>query len=115
MTGLNPLAAFTKTKSDHSDLLWAHVWSIPAFVLNLRFQDGKKIPKWDRRSRQAQFVGYLSENSLLVAKVRHLQKNHVSSQYHLIHNNNFETILMDSPLDHLLSDMTITELFDISC
>jgi hypothetical protein len=78
----------------------------------IHFQDGKKIPKWNRRSCEAQCVEYSSNHSS--PKVRHLQKNHVSPRFHLIHNNNFETILLDSPLDHLLAYKTIEELLDIS-
>jgi hypothetical protein len=111
VTGLTPLEVFTKTKSDHRDLQRAHVWGCPVFVLDPRLQDGKKIPKWNRRARLAQFVGFSPEHSTLVANVRHLQTNHVSPQFHLIHDDNFETILNDTPLDHPLSDERLLDLF----
>ena len=114
ITGLTPLEAFTKTKSDHTEIRRAHVWGSPAFVLDPCLQDGHKIPKWDKRSRRAQFMGYSSEHSSLVAMVRNLQTNHVSPQFHLIHDDNFETILNDLGMDHHLSEMTVKELFDIS-
>ncbi len=78
VTGLTPLEVFTKTKSDHHDLQRAHVWGCPVFVLDPRLQDGKKIPKWNRHARLAQFVGFSPEHSTLVANVRHLQTNYVS-------------------------------------
>jgi hypothetical protein len=71
ITGLTPLEVFTKTKSDHRDLQRAHVWGCPVFVLDPCLQDGKKIPKWNRRARLAQFVGFSPEHSTLVANVRH--------------------------------------------
>jgi hypothetical protein len=47
-----------------------------------------------------------------VALVRHLQTNHVSPQFHIIHDDNFETILNDSPMDHDLADNIINKLFE---
>ena len=112
VTGLTPLEAFTRTKTDHKELRRAHVWGSPAFVLDPRLQDGKKIPKWNKRSRRAQFLGFSTEHSSSVALVRHLQTNHVSPQFHIIHDDNFETILNDSPMDHELADNIINELFE---
>ncbi len=79
-----------------------------------RLQDGKKIPKWNHRARLAQFVGFSPEHLTLVANVRHLQTNHGSPQFHLIHDDNFETILNDTPLDHPLSDERLLDIFDTS-
>ena len=50
-SGLTPLELFTKHQSDHRDLLRAHVWGCPVYVLDPALQDGKKIPKWNKRSR----------------------------------------------------------------
>lgn len=50
-----------------------------------------------------------------MANVRHLQTNHISPQFHLICNDNFETILNDTPLDHPLSDQRLLDIFDTSC
>jgi hypothetical protein len=90
------------------------VWGSSAFVLDPRLQDGKKIPKWNKRSRQAQFLGFSPEHSSSVALVCHLQTNHVSPQFHIIHDNNFETILNDEPMNHDLTDVLINELFENS-
>jgi hypothetical protein len=49
-----------------------------------------------------------------VANVRHLQTNFISPQFHLIHDDNFETILNDTPLDHLPTDQCLLEIFDTS-
>ena len=114
VTGLTPLEVFTKTKSDHRDLQHAHVWGCPNFVLDSRLQDGKKIPKWNRRARLAQFDGFSPEHLTLVANVRHLQTNYVSPQFHLIQDDNFETILNDNPLEHSLSDELLLDIFETS-
>ena len=68
-SGLTPLELLTKTKADHRDLLRTHVWGCPVFVLDPKLQDGKKIPKWNRRSRLGQFLGFSDEHSSLVANV----------------------------------------------
>ena len=51
VTGLTPLERLTESLTDHRDISRAHVWGCPAFVLDPKLQDGKKIPKWNRRAR----------------------------------------------------------------
>jgi hypothetical protein len=114
VTGLTPIEVLTKTKSDHCNIQCAHIWGCLVFVLDPCLQDGKKIPKWNRQARLARFVGFSPEHSSLVANVRHLQTNHISPQFHLIHNGNFKTILNDSPLDHPMSDKRLLDIFDTS-
>ncbi len=46
-TGLTLLEVFTKSKSDHRDLLRSYVWGCPIYVLDPALADGKKIPKWN--------------------------------------------------------------------
>ncbi len=65
----SPLEVFTKTKPDHDEILRAHVWGCPVFVLDLKLQDGKKLPKSNRRARMGQFIGFSDEHLLLIAKV----------------------------------------------
>jgi hypothetical protein len=55
--GLAPVEVFTKTKSDHSELLNLHPWGCPAYVLQPKLRGGNKIPKWEPRSRQGQYMG----------------------------------------------------------
>jgi hypothetical protein len=86
----------------------------PFFVLDPCLQDGKKIPKWNRQARLAQLVGFSPEHSFHVANVQHLLTNHISFQFHLIHYDNIETILNNTPLDHQLSDQRLQEIFDTS-
>ena len=94
-TGLSPLELLTKTKADHRDLLRTHAWGCPVYVLDPALQDNKKIPKWNKRARQAQFVGF-SEQHSLVAKVRHLTTGHVSPQYHVVFDDLFQTVFNDA-------------------
>jgi hypothetical protein len=58
VTGLSPMEILTGTRSDHQDLLCTHVWGCSVYVLDPKLQDGKKIPKWNCRARQGQFLGF---------------------------------------------------------
>ncbi len=91
------------------------MWGCPVFVRDPRLQDGNKIPKWNHHAQLAQFVGFSTEHSTLVANVRHLQTYYVSTQFHLIHDDNFETILNNTLLDHPLSDECLLDIFKMSC
>ena len=95
VTGLTPIELLTKTKADHRDILRTHVWGCPTFVLDANLQDGKKIPKWNRRSRLGQFLGFSEEHSSLVANIRHLSTGYVSPQYHCVFDDLFQTVYSD--------------------
>ena len=73
VSGLTPLELLTSEKANHKDLLRAQVWGCPVYVLDAALQDGKKIPKWNRRARLGQFMGFLYKHSSLVALVRNLE------------------------------------------
>ena len=45
--GLTPMELLTNIKADHRDLLRAHVWGCPCYVLDRKIQDGKKLPKFN--------------------------------------------------------------------
>jgi hypothetical protein len=68
-SGLTPLESITKEQSDYRDLLRGHVWRCPVLVLNAKLQNDQKLPKWNRRARMDQFVGFSDKHSLLVAYV----------------------------------------------
>ena len=108
----SPLEVFTKTKSDHRELLRAHVWGCPVFVLDPKLQDGKKLPKFNRRARMGQFVGFSDEHSSLVAKVRNLSTNFISPQFHVIFDDKFTTIQNDTKLEDTALESIFTELFE---
>ena len=55
--GLAPVEIWTRSKSTHTQLVNAHPWGIPAYVLNPRLQDGFKIPRFDPRAMQGIYVG----------------------------------------------------------
>ena len=91
-SGLTPLELITKERSDYRDLLRCHVWGCPVFVLEAKLQNDQKLPKWNRRARLGQFVGFSDEHSSLVANVRHLTTNFISPQFHVVFDDLFETV-----------------------
>ncbi len=88
VSGLTPIKLATKTKTDHWDLL-----RTPVFVLNPKLQDGKKIPKWNCRSRLGKFLGFSDEHSSLAANVWNLTTGYISPQFHLVFYNEFEMVI----------------------
>jgi hypothetical protein len=48
----------------------AYVWGCLTYVLDPRFQDGKKIPKWDPRSQTGMFVGASHTHSSNIGRIQ---------------------------------------------
>ena len=113
-SGLTPIELITKRKSNHFDLLCSHVWGCPAYVLEPKLQNGQKLPKWNRRSRLGQFLGYSDQHLSLVANIRHLKTGYVSPQYHVVYNDLFQTVFSAGPNTDLVYAMC-EELFNTSC
>ena len=112
-SGLTPLELITKQKADHRDILRSHVWGCPAYVLEPKLQNGQKLPKWNRRSRLGQFLGYSDEHSSLVANVRHLKTGFVSPQYHVVFDDLFESVFSSGP-DDAVVDAICEDLYKTS-
>ena len=113
-SGLTPLELLTKQKADHRDILRSHVWGCPAYVLEPKLQNGQKLPKWNRRSRLGQFLGYSDEHSSLVAMIRHLKTGYISPQYHVVFDDLFETVFSSGGNDALV-DTICENLYGTSC
>ena len=112
-SGITPLEMLTNVKADHRDLRRAHVWGCPAYVLEAKLQDGQKIPKWNRRARMGQFLGFSRSHSSLVAMIRNLHTGFVSPQYHVVFDDKFDTIFCDGKSTAEL-DAICDELFTSS-
>ena len=109
-SGITPMEMITNCKSDHRDLMRAHVWGCPVYVLEAKLQDGKKLPKWNRRARMGQFLGFSRAHSSTVALVRNLHTGYVSPQYHVVFDDNFQTVFSDGKSTAEL-DKICNELF----
>ena len=92
-SGKSPAEVFQRSKHSHQALKHAHPWGCPVYVLEPSLtQSGGKIPKWQPRSRRAQFVGVSPDHAENVAMVKNLTTGFVSPQYHLVFDDWFETV-----------------------
>jgi hypothetical protein len=62
-------------------------------VLEPDFQTaGKIIPKWTKRSRLGQFLGYSKRHSTTVGLVRNVRTGKISPQFHAVYDDHFSTV-----------------------
>ena len=109
-SGITPMEMTTSVMSDHRDLARTHVWGCPCYVLEPKLQNNQKLPKWNRRARMGQFLGFSRVHSSTVALVRNLHTGFVSPQYHVVFDDKFETVFNDGRTDEEL-DRICEELF----
>jgi hypothetical protein len=64
----------------------------PVFVLDNKMQSGKKLPKWEVRSRMGIYLGMSMQHARSVALVLNLKTGHVSPQFHVTFDPKFETV-----------------------
>ena len=91
-TGLSPLEILSGTKSDHGDFLALYTWGYPAYVLEPKIREGKKVPKWDPRSKRGQFLGMSPLHASSVGLIQNLQTGSITPQYHVVYDDFFETV-----------------------
>ena len=96
---LSPQEIFCGTVLGCSALQRLRVFGCPAYVLDARIQDGKKIPKWEPRARLAQFLGFSKEHSTLVALVLNVKTGGISPQFHVVYDELFETVTSEMEID----------------
>jgi Reverse transcriptase (RNA-dependent DNA polymerase) len=88
-----PLELFSSTRFPSYHHLWRlHVWGCPAYVLDPKLQDGKKIPKWQPRSRRGQYLGVATDHSSTIGRILNLATGHISPQYHVVYDDHFTTV-----------------------
>ncbi|KAG7349585.1 reverse transcriptase RNA-dependent DNA polymerase [Nitzschia inconspicua] len=90
---LAPVELFTGAVfDDYHHLQHSHVWGCPTYVLDPKLQDGKKIPKWDPRSRRGMFVGVSPSHSSTIGRILNLRTGRISPQYHVVYDDLFSTV-----------------------
>jgi hypothetical protein len=116
VNGIAPIETFTGTLSDGQVLRNLHTWGCPTYVLDPRLHEsGGKAPKWQPRSRRAQFVGMSPVHAETVGLVRNLTTGYITPQYHLVYDDWFETV--HSPADVEppgWEDMCIFQRFEVA-
>ena len=95
-SAIAPIDTFTELLHfGYRNLQRLHVFGCPVYVFDPKMQDGKKLPKWQRRSRRAVYLGTSQNHGSTVALVLNLETGKVSPQYHLIFDDDFSTIHSD--------------------
>ena len=69
-----------------------HAFGCPMYVLDKDLQAQKSLPKWQSRARPGMYLGPSPNHSCSVSLVLNPRTGHVSPQFHMKHNEFFETI-----------------------
>jgi hypothetical protein len=69
----------------------------PVYVLDRRMQEGTSPPKWTKRTTQKVYVGHLHHYSRSVPMIWDPKTKLVSPQFHVMFDNNFDTIQPPDP------------------
>ena len=91
-SGLAPLEIFACSKFQFPIVQGQHVWGCPVYVLDPRLQDGKKIPKWQPRSRRGMFVGYSKDHATSIGCVLNVTTKSITPQFHMVYDDWFSTV-----------------------
>ena len=90
---LTPIELFSGMKQPHNgSLLRTRVWGCPAWVLNPKLQDLKKIPKWSKRSRCGMYLGHSDDHHSTVGQILNLRTGAVSPQFHVVYDELYATV-----------------------
>ena len=90
--GIAPADLFTGSTVPRYKLKNYHVWGAPVYVLDPVLQGGKKLPRWQPKSRRGVFVGFSDAHSSDVPLVLNLQTGHISPQFHVVFDDAFSTV-----------------------
>ena len=110
----SPEEIFYSTKSDYSAIREAKCWGCPAYVLDPKIQDGKKLPRWSPRSKLGQFLGRSKNHAGTVGLIRNLNTGKISPQFHVVYDNHFTTVDSVTNLDNVPVPNSFQELLKTS-
>jgi hypothetical protein len=89
---MTPLELFSGLKQpENGAIVRSRVWGCPAFVLDPRLQDNKKLPKWTKRSRCGMYLGSSATHHSTIGKILNLKTGAVSPQFHVVYDELFTT------------------------
>lgn len=87
-----PLELFTRRTWPKSKFHDLHVWGSPIYTLDETLGGGMKLPRWKPRSERGLYVGNSSKHSSGVPLVLNLTTGKITSQYHVIYDDRFQTV-----------------------
>ena len=91
-TGLSPVEVLTKTTFPRQRFADFHVWGCPAYILDGKLADGKKIPKWSPRSERYMYLGLSPNHSGAVPLILNLSSGKIVPHFHVVCDNWFSTV-----------------------
>ena len=91
-SGMAPIEIFSGCKLDKMILHNAHMWGCPAYILDPKIQDGKKIPKWQPKSRCGQFLGFSKQHASMIGLIQNIKTGSISPQFHVVFDDSFMTV-----------------------
>ena len=85
---------FSSAKAVNVQLKHYHAFGCPVYILDLRLQSNPKgVPKWGPLSRLGIYVGHSPAHAGSVALVLNPKSGLVSSQFHVVYDDQFSTVL----------------------
>ena len=97
--GIAPADLFSGSQFPRHKLKDIHTWGCPVYVLDPTLQQGKKLPKWQPRSRKGVFVGFSSSHGSEVPLVLNPATGHISPQFHVVFDDSFSTVCSQQDID----------------
>jgi GAG-pre-integrase domain len=89
--GVSPIERFLQVQVSPR-VRHSHAFGCPVYTLDGHLQAGKRIPKWENRSRIGLFLGWSPRHLRKVALVLNLITGHESPQFHVEFDDLFETM-----------------------
>ena len=81
----------TQEQNESIDINIQHTFGCPVYVMTGPAQSNV-LPKWDPRARLGVYLGHSPHHATSTALVLHLETLNVSPQFHVIYDDNFQTI-----------------------
>jgi hypothetical protein len=91
-TGLSPLDIFSNQRQPQRRLQDLHVWGSPAYLLDKRIADGKKIPRWESKSERVIFVGISPKHLGATPRVLNPRTRAITTPYNVVFDDWFATV-----------------------
>ena len=97
---ISPIEKFSQVEITPT-LRHSHVFGCPVYPLTQQLQSGHSIPKWSPRARLGINLGKSPHHARSVALVLNVSTGLVSPQFHVQHDDFFETVHYQSPKEAL--------------
>jgi hypothetical protein len=94
----SPLLLFSGTDVQ-LNLQHFHPFGCPVYVLEAPLQTGNLFPKWNECSKVGIFLCHSPHHATSVPLILNTQTGFVSPQFHVVYDNNFDTIQYDTKSD----------------